>query len=71
MNSNNSDHEDLYGRLSYSWYSLSIPLSVMFTSRIIPPELPSLFIASETAFKQKALAYSNDMFGLKLASQYP
>lgn len=43
----------------------------MLTSRIIPPELPSLFIANDTAFKQNALAYSNDIPGLKFASQYP
>ncbi len=30
----------------------------------MPPELPSLFMASETAVTQKALAYSNDIPGL-------
>ncbi len=57
MNSNNRNQDDLKGKESYSWYYLSIPLSVMFASLIIPPELPSLFIAKETAFKQKAFAY--------------
>jgi hypothetical protein len=36
----------------------------MFARRIIPPELPSLFIASDTALRQNALAYSNDIPGL-------
>jgi hypothetical protein len=64
MISNSDNHEDLYGKVLYSWYSLSRPLSVILTSLIMPPELPSRFIASETAFKQNAFAYSNDIPGL-------
>jgi hypothetical protein len=36
----------------------------MLTNLITPPELPSLFIAKDTALRQNAFAYSNDIPGL-------
>jgi len=56
-NATYTHHVDLYGRLSYVWYSFSNPLSVMFEIRIIPPDEPSRLMAKDTALMQKAFAY--------------